>query len=158
MAYEQLLTSTDDLLKVSSYVHDHFEAGGKSIKVVITESSGTGKWGMARLWYSWLGVVAKYMADNGVKMPLMISKEGKQYGRRPFNQSDAHELFTAQFLGLNEKGERLSWKKSEGDNVADKGQRFMAMLKLQDWCMEKGINLPMPRESEFSDLINKQNS
>lgn len=145
------------MIELSSHIHDHFDSTDKPIKVTVTEYQGLGKWGMSRLWRSWMSVVASYMAQNGAKMPLMIAKDGSHYGSRPFNAQDAHELFTAQFLGLNENGERLSWRRSDGEDVADKGQRFVAMLKLQTWCIDKGINLPMPRESEFHDLNEKQN-
>lgn len=154
---EFLVTSQDDLFKVSSYVCDHFEQNTTSLKFVITESSGNGKWGMARLWRKWMEVTSKFMASNGAKMPLMINSKGEVYGERPFNAQDAHELFTSQWLGLNENGERLSWAKSEGANTADKGQRFIAMMKHQQWCIEKGINLPKPRNSEFTELEDKQN-
>lgn len=157
---EFLLTCQDYehvLCQISGAVFDHFESGNSSLKFQITESSGTGKWGMARLWRAWMKTTADFMADNGATMPLMIDKSGKPYGSRRFNAQDAHELFTAQWLGLNEKGERMSWQKKEGVNVADKGQRFLAMLKHEQWCIEKGINLMQPRDSEFYDLKQKQN-
>lgn len=97
-------------------------------------------------------VVADHMAANGVTMPLMINKHGKMHGSRPFNADDAHELFTSQFLGLDERGNRLSWVMSEGDSTATKEQRYVAMTKLQAWCFDKGINLPIPRESEYQDI------
>lgn len=157
MSYELILKDASQMVALSSHIHDHFESTDKPIKVTITEYRGIGKWGMQRLWRSWMAVVADFMAENGATMPLMINQKGETYGKRRFNAQDAHELFTSQFLGLNEKGERLSWRKSEGENVADKGQRFLAMLKLQAWCVEKGINLPMPRDSEFNDLNENQN-
>lgn len=161
MADEGLIrpnTIVEDLQAFVSKVHDHFESSDKSLRFKLTESSGNGKWGMARLWRSWMDITAEHMAANGAVMPLMIDKHGNPYGTRKFNAQDAHELFTSQWLGLNEKGERLSWKKSEGDNVADKGQRYIAMMKHQNWCIEKGINLPVPRNSEYRDLENEQNS
>lgn len=149
---EFLVTSEIDLHQVSGHVIDHFESGGGALKFAITESNGNGKWGMARLWRKWMDITATFMAHNGAVMPLMIDKDGNPYGSRPFNANDAHELFTSQWLGLNEKGERLSWKKSEGVNTADKGQRFVAMMKHENWCVEKGINLPKPRNSELAEL------
>ena len=157
MANEFFVANLDEFLQVSGFTVDHFENGGGPLKFVATESQGNGKWGMARLWRKWMSVTADYMAANGSKMPLMIKSSGEWYGSRPFNANDAHELFTAQWLGLNENGERLSWKKSQGANVADKGQRFMAMLKHEQWCIEKGINLPQPRNSELHELKEQQN-
>ena len=158
MAKEFILTGIDDLSKVGGYATDHFESGGGNLKLVFTESSGSGKWGMARLWRKWMVITATHMANNGSVMPLMIDKDGNWYGRRKFNEKDAHELFTSQWLGVNEKGERLSWAKSEGDNIADKGQRFMAMIKHEQWCIEKGIQLPQPRNSELHELKEAENA
>ena len=157
MADEFFLTGVDGMYKISSYTHDHFRDGGGPLKFVATESKSNGKWGMARLWRKWMSVTADYMAANGSKMPLMIKSSGEWYGSRPFNANDAHELFTAQWLGVNEHGDRLSWKRSQGANVADKGQRFLAMLKHEHWCIEKGINLPQPRNSELHDLKEEHN-
>lgn len=157
MAFEKLVTSPDGLHEISSYVCDHFDNGGGALKFVITESNGNGKVGMLRLWRKWMSITADFMAANGVTMPLMLDKDGKPYGKRPFNANDAHELFTSQWLGLDQSGKRLSWVMSEGDNVADKGQRFIAMMRHQNWCIEKGISLPKPRNSEFSELEQQQN-
>ena len=154
---EFLITSIDDLNQVSGYACDHFETGGGALKFKITESSGNGKWGMAKLWRKWMSITASYMANNGSKMPLMVREDGSWYGSRPFDANDAHELFTRQWLGVDSAGKRLSWQKKEGANVADKGQRFIAMMKHQNWCIEKGIDLPLPRDSEYSELQEQQN-
>lgn len=146
-----------DLRALVSDIHDHFDENETSLRIQITESSGNGKWGMARLWYKWMQITADYMAVNGCTMPMMIDKQGKPYGTRPFNEKDAHELFTSQWLGLDSNGNRMSWRKSEGANVADKGQRFIAMLRHEQWCLEKGIQLPQPRNSELHDLKEAQN-
>ena len=99
---------------------------------------------------------AEFMAANGVTMPLMIKGNGEHYGKRPFNADDAHELFTSQWLGNDAQGNRLSWAKS-GDNIADKGQRFNAMLKHEQFMIERGIKHMMPRESEFFQEKEKSN-
>lgn len=157
MANEFILNSQDDMLAVASHVCDHFEGDKSPLKVVVTHLKGTGKWSMARLWRKWMSETASYMANRGSVMPLMTREDGSWYGSRPFNADDAHELFTSQWLGVDSSGNRLSWAKS-GDNAADKGQRFIAMLRHQDWCVQKGIMLTMPRDSEFNDLLERQNS
>lgn len=158
MSYEFIIPPTDDgWFGFVSGMTDIREGSNDTLKVVVTVSQGNGKWGMARLWRSWMKITADYMAANGAKMPLMTREDGSWYGSRPFNEKDAHELFTAQWLGVDENGNRLSWKKSEGENVADKGQRFIAMMRHQDWCIEKGIALPKPRNSELHELEQSQN-
>jgi len=129
------------------------------ILVVTTQNASIGKWGMAKLWRSWMATTAKFMAANGVTQPLMISANGEHYGSRPFNKNDAHELFTSQHLGVDRDGVRLSWAKKDHDGMraATKGERFNAMLKHQIWATERGIMLFKPRDSEYSQLEQEQN-
>lgn len=130
---------------------------GEPALILEVKSPQIGKWTMTRLWRSWMGQVAEFMAGNGVTMPLMISKDGKYYGERPFNANDAHDLFVSQFLGLDEKGRRLSFSKSrkeddEKGRPATKGERFLCMQKMEAWATEKGVNLKQPRHGEYNDL------
>lgn len=113
----------------------------------------TGKWGMARLWRAWMASTAGYMAANGCVMPLFIKKDGSWYGSRSFSHNDAHDLFTSQWLGVDGSGERISWAKDAGANVADKSQRFHAMRSHQQWMIEKGIKHVNPRDSEYYELL-----
>ena len=128
--------------------------------VISSQSANTGKWGMARLWRSWMGTTAKFMSSNGVTMPLMIKVDGNQFGKRPFNEVDAHELFTSIHLGTCENGIRLSWRKSgEGNGrPATKGERWDALRRHENWCVEKGIILLKPRNSEYEQLTQQQES
>ena len=131
-----------------------FELSKSPHLVVSTQDATTGKWGMARLWRTWMSSTAKYMAANGCTMPLMLKEDGSLYGKRPFNHDDAHELFTSQWLGVDSEGIRLSWAKTEHDGmrVATKSERFFAMLKHEQWAIEKGITLLKPRDSEFAKM------
>ena len=119
--------------------------------LLTTQDPSIGKWGMAKLWRMWMSETAKFMAANGSVMPLMIGKDGKWFGDRPFDSNDAHELFTRQWLGIDGEGKRLSWAKDDRDGMrkATKAERYIAMMKHEDWCVEKGIILMVPRESEY---------
>lgn len=141
-----------------------FEELGKelesaSVIVVSTQSAGTGKWGMARLWRAWMSSTAVWMTGNGATMPLCFDKYGKPYGKRLFNKADAHEMFTAQWLLVDADGTRLSWAKDDHDGMrkATKGERFICMLKHEQWATERGIILFKPRDSEYSKLEDEQN-
>lgn len=125
--------------------------------IVNTQQMNTGKWGMAKLWRAWMETTAKFMADNGVSMPLMYDKSGKPYGSRPFNANDAHELFTRQHLGVDERGDRLSWAKNGTQRKATKGERFNALQRHEAWASERGIILFKPRGSEYDKLEQEQN-
>jgi len=125
--------------------------------IVTVQKPNTGKWGMARLWRQWMTTTAKFMAENGCTMPHYQTKSGDMVGSRPFNASDAHELFTSRWLGLDENGKRLSWSKSgdEDKRAATKGERFNAMRLHDQWALEKGITLLQPRGSEYEQLQNQ---
>ena len=113
-----------------------------------------GKWGMTRLWRSWMSATAEWMAGNKAIMPLWVNKDGTYTKTRPFNAEDAHELFTMKHLGTDEHGNRLSWKKKaeNGEAIADQGQRFHALQQHQIWMTERGIKHINPRDSEFASL------
>ena len=134
------------------------EIDSDKLIIINSQPAGTGKWGMARLWRSWMATTAKYMAGNGAIMPLMIKESGEWYGQRPFDANDAHELFTRQWLGVCENGYRLSWAKSGNQRKATKGERFNALRKHENWCIEKGIVLFKPRGSEYEKLEEQQNN
>jgi len=127
--------------------------------IVTTQNASIGKWGMARLWRSWMSTTADYMAANGCIMPLMLKFDGGHYGKRPFNKGDAHELFTCQHLGVDAAGIRLSWAKKDHDGMraATKGERFNALFKHEIWATERGIILFKPRGSEYDKLEQEQN-
>ena len=133
------------------------ELAEDKLVIVNSQPAGTGKWGMARLWRSWMATTAKFMAENGVNMPLMIKQDGSWYGSRPFDANDAHELFTRSHLGVDENGIPLSWAKSGDQRKATKGERFNALRKHEEWAINKGIILFKPRGSEYEKLEQEQN-
>ena len=138
---------------IDSFISALKEELVESSELLLTsQDPSIGKWGMARLWRSWMSITAKFMAAKGSVMPLMIDDDGNWFGERPFDENDAHELFTRQWLGTDGEGKRLSWAKDdrEGMRKATKGERYIAMMKHENWCIEKGINLPAPKDSEYS--------
>ena len=144
---------------LEAFFHDlQKELEGGQTLIVTTKQAGTGKWGMQRLWRSWMSSVADYMVSKGATMPLVITKDGRHFGQRPFNADDAHELFTYKFLGADEQGRRLSWAKADRDGMraATKGERFHAMQQLEVWAVEKGITLFKPRDSEYFEMESEQ--
>jgi len=163
--------------ELQSEINEH------KVVIVSSQAMNTGKWGMAKLWRAWMSTTAKFMAEKGATMPLRtvnnidISENGLfsralfklksmlgsghnltvTYGVRPFDANDAHELFTRQWLGVDENGTRLSWAKSGDQRKATKGERFNALFKHEHWCLDKGIILFKPRGSEYDELEKKQN-
>lgn len=137
--------------ELQSEINEH------KLVIVNSQPMGVGKWGLARLWRMWMDSTAKFMAGNGVKMPLMLKQDGSWYGSRPFDANDAHELFARQWLGVDQEGTRLSWAKSGDQRKATKGERFNALRKHEEWSINKGIILFKPRGSEYEKLEQEQN-
>lgn len=123
---------------------------GKLYDVSINERS-IGKWTLTRLWRAWMSDIAKWMSANGATMPLVIGANGEFSGQRAFNADDAHELFSVMTLGTDKDGNRLSWSKSgrDGCRPASKGERVLAMQRVEAWSSERGIKLLNPADSEL---------
>ncbi|ANJ65542.1 putative NinB-like recombinase [Pseudoalteromonas virus vB_PspP-H6/1] len=142
------IDKANDWKMIASYNLGEAYKWGEDVLLTLEPAPKAGNWSMSKLWRAWMASTAEFMASNGVTMPLMIKKDGEPYGKRPFNDNDAHDLFTSQWLGNDAQGNRLSWAKS-GNNIADKGQRFNAMLKHEQFMIERGIKHMIPRDSEF---------
>ena len=89
-----LMVTRGNLDEAMALIQDEIERN--HVALVSVSSGTTGKWGMSRLWRSWMNSVAKWMASQGVTMPLAVKASGELYGARPFNADDAHELFSMQ--------------------------------------------------------------
>lgn len=128
--------------------------------IITVKPAKIGKWGLARLWYMWMEKTGEYMAGKGCTMPLYIKSDCTHCGKRKFNQSDAHELFTFRWMGTDESGNRLSWAKNSHDDMraATKGERVNALRLHEEWSIEKGIILFTPRDSEYEELKNSDES
>lgn len=129
---------------------------GKLYDVSINERN-IGKWSLSRLWRAWMSDIAKWMSANGATMPLVIGANGEFSGQRAFNADDAHELFTVMTLGTDKDGNRLSWSKSgrDGCRPASKGERVLAMQRVEAWSSERGIKLLNPADSELRKIENE---
>lgn len=136
------------------------ELANHPLLLVTSTDPGTGKWGMAQLWRAWMSTTATWMAAQGARMPLVIQIDGTNYGSRPFNADDAHELFTHRWLGADADGTRLSWSRAgrDGMRAATKGERFNALRQHEDWATERGIILLKPRDSEYARLEREQDA
>lgn len=154
---EYTVTANNAQEFIDSLMDEIKDSGG--CVIVKTQSANVGSWSMARLWRSWMASTALFMASNGVTMPLMIDRNGNTYGKRNFNAEDAHDLFTAKWLGEDENGNRLSWSRNgrEGMRAATKGERLHALRQHEEWCSTKGIVLINPSDSEYRQLLEQEN-
>ena len=149
--------SIDNLPALINSLQDELKESPNLI-INSSDASNTGKWGMARLWRSWMSTTADFMAKNGATMPLMIDVAGNNYGKREFNSDDAHALFASHWLGTDNQGVRLSWSRKgrDGMRAASKGERFDALRRHEAWAIEKGIILINPRDSEYFNTAEEQ--
>ena len=97
---------------------------------------------MKRLWRKWMAETAKWMAENGATMPLYYRPNGEPFGKRPFNPDDAHEAFMRTWGGVKD-GDR------ERQERATKEVMLHIMVKHESWCLERGIPLTIPSDSEY---------
>jgi len=128
-----------DLYKKHKHVTWTFTTGEKN------------SWPMKKTWRMWMAETAKWMAERGATMPLLINADGVAYKSRPFDANDAHELFVRQWLGVDEHGNRY---KTATD---DKGQMLHMMDRHIQWAAEKGLSLTIPKYGEYSELQRKSN-
>ncbi len=167
MAQEFALNSTDDIYQLSGFVHDHFDTDNRTLRAVITVKNN-GTLPMLRVWRMWMADIAKWQVRNGAKMPIHApqtqpdgSIEWEVIGYRPYNEDDAHEAYTHLLLGCDSRGVRYSWAVGkdvhEGRKVASISRKLHAMQMLHQFCIEKGIPIRIPRDSEYQELQDKQN-
>lgn len=116
----------------------------------------TGSLSMLQTWRMWMREVAAHMTHQGCTMPLYFDSKGQPHGTRPFNENDAHELFTGKLLGRDKDGKRLSWAKKNGEQIATKEQRLFAMDKLVVWATERGIPITIPNSGDYADFLMSQ--
>lgn len=117
-----------------------------------------GSWPMLKTWRKWMDETAREMSRRGCTMPTYIDPEGVSHGTRAFKADDAHDLFTSMYLGTDNEGRRKTWSLTDkdGEIQASKGDRLWAMQMHVDYCMERGIKLTIPSNSEFRKLQEAQ--
>lgn len=144
----------------NDYLNEILDAGGTANMTIASANDYIGKWGVVKLWWSWVTTCAEFMNENGARMPLFMDKNGNPTGTRPFDKNDGYYLFTVKYLGQDERGNRLSWARKDHDGMisANQGQRLHAMRQLHEWASERGITLYNPRNSQYLELLNRENN
>jgi hypothetical protein len=109
---------------------------------------------MLNTWMMWMDETAAFMRGQGVTMSQYIDSKGEHHGTRMFKKEDAHDLFTSKYLGKDEEGLRKTWSmtKSGEESQASIGDRLHAMDTHAEWCVQRGINLTIPRDGQYRKL------
>jgi hypothetical protein len=153
----EYLINKSNIEEATIAVADHIDkvlADGGEAKVVVTKKSN-GTWPMLKLWRAWMKQICDHLNANGRYMPLYIDANGIAQGKRPMTPEDCHHAYSHLALGSDENGNRLSWALSDGDNIADTGQRLRAMDKIWLWATGEGIPLINPQDSEYNKIQDK---
>ena len=142
-----------ELERVAQFIID---ADGDCRLKVTKKSNGTLP--LDRHWRALMPQVASLMRSYGVTMRFQ-SKKGLGGFERPFNEDDAHELFTSMFMPVDANGRRKSWSKSGRDGMEppDTGERVHAMGRLYQYWLDKGHSLERNMNSEYEKLQSKMN-
>jgi len=122
------------------------------VKLKVADTD-VGTWSMSKTWRKWVSEAALHWHHRGITMPLFVDKEGKPHGTRPINADDCHSMYTIQFLGADEKGNRLSWKMDSdgGVTVATKEQRLHAMDRFCQHAAEYSIPITIPNQGDYQE-------
>ena len=115
---------------------------------------------MLSTWWMWMEETAQFMCQRGCTMPRYIDPEGNTHGTRPMNKYDCHELFTMKWLGSDSLGRRLSWKREDNGSgvIADESQRYHALQRHENFCIERGIPITIPNTSQYWELREAENA
>ena len=162
------LTGIGGIAQITRFICSHFSSveRPRPLRIKIT-TKNNGTVPMLNLWKMWMVDIAKWQAERGAKIPIQApetQQDGslgwKVIGYRPYDEKDAHEAYTSLLLGCDENGVRYSWAvytdTYEGRKVASMGQKLHAMQKFHQFCIEHGIPIRIPRESEYQELQDRQ--
>ena len=138
---EYYLSKSDDLAAVSGFVCDHFDGSDKPLKITI-KNAGKRSLNQNALMWMWLGE---------------LSHQIKLKSRESYSTDDLHEYFKSRFCPSKE----LKFNKAT-INVAsttrlDTGEMHFYMNQLHEWAVNAGFNLTVPIESEYREIMERQN-
>lgn len=145
---EFLLTSADDLLKVSGYVNDHFDDAGKPLKVVIKQA---GK---------------RSLSQNAFSHAIYqdVSKYLIQRGREDCTPEWVKQMLKNTFLGWEEieivnvvTGERVIRQELRHTSKLSKGEMMNYITQLLDWAESIGCQIKIPVNSDYFKYMESMN-
>ena len=157
----------EQIAKANEAAWDVINDGG-DCKIVVTRCA-KGTWPLLKLWRSWMRSVAQWQAKRGAVMPVCAPKTNpdgsigyKVIRHRPFDEKDAHEAYSALLLGCDDRGVRYSWvinkSENQGRKQADLSRRMHAMTKMHQFCVDHGIEISIPDDSEYKNLVDRSES
>ena len=141
MASEFILTSSDDIKVIGSALVDHFDSESSPVKVIIKPCSNRSLKQNSTYWL-WLGE---------------LSRQIKLKTRESYSTEDLHEWFKNKFCPdkvITLGKQSLSVKSTR---KLDTGEMHFYMNQLFEWAVNAGFKLTVPIESEYRQIMERQN-
>ncbi len=138
---EFLLTNPEQLMTISSYVFDHFNHETKPLKVIVKNGSKRSLSQNSTYWM-WLGE---------------LSVQIKLKSRESYSTDDLHEYFKQRFCAdkpITLGGKTINVKSTKR---LDTGEMHFYMNQVHEWCVNAGFKLTVPIESEYREIMERQN-
>ncbi|MGJ0580742.1 hypothetical protein ACR71G_22555 [Xenorhabdus bovienii] len=122
---------------------------GKRWRIKTTEWRDLRTIPMNRTWRMWMNTTGDWLRARGVVIDIK-NGAGEVVLSKPITDEETHEYFVGHWLGRDENGER------EKTRNMDKGNMLELMEKHEQWCIEKGIPIIIPSDSEYMKLKRRQ--
>lgn len=146
---------TDDICLHKSNLNSIFKVlseivtTGKRYRIKITEWRDLRTIPMNKTWRMWMETTGEWLRARGVVIDIK-NGVGEIVLSKPITNEETHEYFVGHWLGRNENGER------EKNSKMDKARMLYMMEKHEQWCIEKGIPIIIPSNSEYMSLKRNQ--
>lgn len=146
---------TDDICLHKSNLNSIFKVlseivtTGKRYCIKITEWRDLRTIPMNKTWRMWMETTGEWLRARGVVIDIK-NGVGEIVLSKPITNEETHEYFVGYWLGRNENGER------EKTSKMDKARMLYMMEKHEQWCIEKGIPIIIPSNSEYMSLKRNQ--
>ncbi|MEQ4652318.1 hypothetical protein AB7092_05830 [Providencia rettgeri] len=122
---------------------------GKRYRIKITEWRELRTIPMNKTWRMWIETTGDWLRARGVVIDIK-NGAGEVVLSKPITNEETHEYFVGHWLGRDENGEREKTRKM------DKARMLYMMEKHEEWCIEKGIPIIIPNDSEYMKLKEQQ--
>lgn len=122
---------------------------GKRYRIKITEWRELRTIPMNKTWRMWIETTGDWLRARGVVIDIK-NGHGEVVLSKPITNEETHEYFVGHWLGRDENGEREKTRKM------DKARMLYMMEKHEAWCIEKGIPIIIPSDSEYMKLKEQQ--
>ncbi|WP_311747549.1 hypothetical protein [Proteus columbae] len=122
---------------------------GKRYRIKITEWRDLRTIPMNKTWRMWMETTGEWLRARGVVIDIK-NGVGEIVLSKPITNEETHEYFVGHWLGRDENGER------EKTSKMDKARMLYMMEEHEQWCIEKGIPIIIPSNSEYMSLKRNQ--